>query len=125
MVVCLNENLKTFIKPHKRNYKFFYYFICASISGIIASVLTNPLDVIKTRLQTQGMIAGIQADIIFDEVVHVKYSSMTSTFRQIMKHEGVRALYRGTLPRAMQASMSSALSWVSYEVVKHYLLRKL
>lgn len=125
MVVNFNENLKTLIKPHKRNYKFFYYFICASISGVIASILTNPLDVIKTRLQTQNTVAGVEADIIFDDVVHAKYASIVSTYQQIKVKEGLGGFVKGTFPRAMQASMSSALSWVSYEIIKHYFLGKL
>lgn len=125
MVVCFNENLKAHIKPQKHKYKFFYYFLCASISGVIASILTNPFDVVKTRLQTQNTIAGMQADIIFEDVVHVKYTNVISTFEQIIKNEGIRGLVKGTFPRAMQASMSSALSWVSYEITKHYFLGKL
>jgi len=125
MVVCFNENLKAHIKPHKRKYKFFYYFLCASISGVIASILTNPLDVVKTRLQTQNTIARMRTDTIFNDVVQVKYKNVISTFKQIVNKEGARALVKGTLPRAIQASMSSALSWVSYEFAKHYFFSKL
>lgn len=52
-VVCVNENLKTYVKPWNKSNPHSWYFMCAAIAGGIAGVITNPLDVIKTRLQTQ------------------------------------------------------------------------
>lgn len=121
MIVCINENLKIWVKPQKRRFKFLYYFLCASVSGIVASVFTNPMDVIKTRLQTQNVAPGIQCE----NASQIKYRNFKSTALQIFKQEGLRGFVKGMLPRAMQASMSSALSWVSYEFVKHTLLNKI
>lgn len=55
VIVCVNENLKTIIKPWEKENPHPWYFLCAGVAGGIAGFMTNPLDVIKTRLQTQTL----------------------------------------------------------------------
>lgn len=77
------------------------------VAGGFAAVLTNPLDVITSRLMIQagGSAYG---------------GGMLAVARRTLA-EGPVALWRGTLPRAAQLAPMSALSFTVYEAVRRYL----
>ena len=54
VIVSANENLKVFAKPKESSSPFLYYFGCAFLAGMAAGIATNPMDVIKTRLNVQN-----------------------------------------------------------------------
>eukprot|EP00163_Fabomonas_tropica_P033570 TRINITY_DN8907_c0_g1_i2.p1 TRINITY_DN8907_c0_g1~~TRINITY_DN8907_c0_g1_i2.p1 ORF type:complete len:232 (-),score=37.38 TRINITY_DN8907_c0_g1_i2:107-802(-) len=74
-------------------------------AGAMAAAATNPLDVCKTRLQTQGVSGK-------------RYSGMMDALRTIQAEEGSRALLRGLRPRMLVHIPSAALCWTVYEVAK-------
>lgn len=47
-VVAVNENLKVFFKRFKEKLSLKDYFLCSFLSGAVASIVTSPLDNIKT-----------------------------------------------------------------------------
>lgn len=115
VLVAANESFKTHIQAEGRS-ALGWHFVTAGLSGILASAVTQPLDVIKTRLQTQEALLGNCTE------GHVKYRGLIPTATSIWKEEGSRSFFRGTLPRMAFAAPSAAMCWGTYEVIKHSLV---
>lgn len=117
LFVLLNENLKFLIGRAKKDslQQNTYNFVIAGISGGIAGFITNPLDVIKTKLQTQA------CHISQKESFRVVYPSVKKAFIDTFRRQGVRGMYSGALARAFLIAPSYALCWGTYETVKNIL----
>jgi solute carrier family 25 protein 39/40 len=87
---------------------FLHSFISGSISGSIAACVTNPFDVGKTRLQ------------ISNESGMVKEKNMVKFMVDIVRFDGVRALYVGLIPRLFKVAPSCAIMISSYELGKRF-----
>jgi len=62
--------------------------LMASISGCTAVTISNPMEVVKTRLQLQGELQR--------QGVYVKsYNGMLNGFYQILTNEGIRGIQKG------------------------------
>lgn len=80
------------------------HLAAGGVAGVTASALTNPLDVARTRLQTQGHAHA--------------YRGMVATVRRLWREEGPRCFARGIVPRMVFHSASAAVLWVTYEYLK-------
>lgn len=77
----------------------FETFVSGSLAGVVASVVTQPADVVKTRLQ------------LFPH----KYNSTGSAVFCILKTNGVFGFFKGLVPRAVRRTLMAAMSWTVYE----------
>lgn len=73
-------------------------------SKIIASTVTYPYQVIKSRIQ--------QREASFGEV---RYSGMLDCIVKTWRHEGLFGFLRGVVPNALKVAPSAALTFVVYE----------
>jgi len=121
ILVACNESLKLLLGLEAREGSgtdrrtIGLHFVSTGLSGMAAAVATQPLDVVKTRLQTQSLGGASASD---GEAVRVRYSGMLSTALTIYREEGPRGLFRGTVPRLAFAAPSAAMCWGTYEVTK-------
>lgn len=141
VLVASNESLKQHFrldsKHHRRDDPWAtlpWYFASAGISGAVASGATQPLDVIKTRLQTQDLLMTQPHETSASHLSRAgrspagmgnnsrpKYSGFFHAVATILREEGALALYRGLLPRMLHAVPAASMCWGTYETVKRFL----
>mmetsp|Transcript_53393 Transcript_53393/g.122169 ORF Transcript_53393/g.122169 Transcript_53393/m.122169 type:complete len:142 (+) Transcript_53393:106-531(+) len=98
------------------------YFLAAGFAGAVSSALTQPLDVVKTRLQTQDCACGVPlACEKTGTAPVVKYENISSSVRLILREEGAAGFMKGLLPRVVTVAPSAAVCWGTYETVKTFL----
>ena len=79
----------------------------AVCSSILSSLLTTPLDVVKTHIQTQVQIHGKK-----------KFHSILDCVRYIVRQHGSKGLWRGVGARVVWMSTGTGLTMVVYEELK-------
>lgn len=120
-MMCCNESLRRRLNP-TGEFSLATYLTAGAISGIVAGGVTTPLDVIKTRLQTQGLRhrTSTPTDSLGKSPKNftVKYEGFMNTVTAIAKKEGLAAFWRGAGLRMLMMGPSCALSWGAYETAK-------
>jgi len=93
------EHLKSLVSKDTKYYNpSATHFMCGFVAGILASLVTQPADVIKTNMQLDQCNKGL---------VH--------TVRTIYTLQGVGGFASGLAPRMMRRTMMAALAWTVYE----------
>ena len=92
---------------------------CAAASGALATTLTNPIVMVKTRLQLQGkdIIDAGKAVASSTTGGSRPYTGMLDAFSRIVREEGFFSLYRGLGPSLVLVSNGS-LQFMAYEELK-------
>ncbi|XP_026057683.1 mitochondrial glutamate carrier 1-like [Carassius auratus] len=97
---------------------FYVSFLSGCIAGSTAAVAVNPVDVIKTRLQS--LTRGSQEDT---------YSGVTDCIRKILRNEGPAAFLKGAYCRALVIAPLFGIAQVVYflgvgELILSYLPKR-
>jgi len=83
---------------------------------------TNPF---STKNSTTTIESGKEAHCHEQKPETIKYRSIHQTAKLIFNEHGFfKGFYRGLIPRILFNSPSCAISWCSYEVMKHILTQK-
>ncbi|XP_020497613.1 mitochondrial glutathione transporter SLC25A40 [Labrus bergylta] len=89
-------------------------FLSGALSGSIASIITLPFDVVKTRRQVE--LGELQAKNLSHEVS----SSTFSVMSRIVAQEGVGGLFAGFIPRLIKVAPACAIMISTYEFGKAF-----
>ena len=82
----------------------------AASAGIVTATATNPIWVIKTRLQLSESISTNSSNL-------AKMSASRHVIKDLAKNEGIRGLYKG-LSASYLGVAESTIQWILYEQLK-------
>jgi solute carrier family 25 uncoupling protein 8/9 len=82
-------------------------------SGAIASGIANPTDLVKVRMQTDGMVKDASG-----EIIPKRYKGVIDCFTSTVKQEGVIGLWKGVGPTVGRATALAAAELATYDEVK-------
>ena len=140
VMVAVNESARKVISPEGQ-ISATTSLLAGSIAGAVAAAFTTPLDVIKTRLQTQNLEpcpkvsprsssasveihrATSQSSLFGSTPQLGKNNGFFEVIRQVHREEGMRGFMRGMTPRMLLHAPAVAISWTAYETIKELLLR--
>jgi hypothetical protein len=92
------------------------------VSGSIASVITTPIDVIKTRVMLSASDnAGAESGIGGKQGEKGSRKGAWAVGKQIIRDEGVRGLFKGGMIRGVWTAVSLSLYLGLYEGGRFYL----
>ena len=81
---------------------------CGGAAGACAQTVTYPLDVLRRRLQTSGILG-------------YGYTGVSDAMMRMWREEGLASFYRGILPNYLKVVPAISVSFVVYEKVKSIL----
>lgn len=87
-------------------------FCCGLVSGLGASVVTQPADVVKTRVQLTAL-AGAGGGSLGNG----GSGSLGNAIGLIYQEGGSRAFFSGLAPRVLRRTFMAAMAWTVYERV--------
>jgi len=79
--------------------------VSGMISGMIATGITHPMEVIRTIIQV-------------DSSVQVKYDGIWTRLSRIWVNDGPKGLFKGLAPRLVKKPLANTLSFIMFEMIK-------
>jgi len=93
--------------------------VAGGLAGAVASAVANPTDLMKVRLQTDGMMKDAEGKLL-----PKRYTGMVDAFTSIIKEQGVLGLWTGVGPTMGRATALAAAELATYDEVKGLLKSK-
>ncbi|KAI7547446.1 hypothetical protein KC331_g5013 [Hortaea werneckii] len=108
---------KTIIRHNMKKYHYkneedalpgnFSLALMGGLSGAFGASMVYPLNLLRTRLQSQGTTSHPRT-----------YSGVFDVTRQTIKYEGVRGLFKGLTPNLLKVVPAVSITYVVYENTK-------
>lgn len=98
----LTTRTLTSVVPRCTEYRSITHFVCGCWAGCVATIISQPLDVLRTRLVAQG-----------EPKV---YPNMAFAVASMYKHEGIPCFWKGLAPTLMQVAPQTGLQFAFYSL---------
>ncbi|XP_072849523.1 putative mitochondrial transporter UCP3 [Pogona vitticeps] len=111
--IGLYDSVKAFYTPKgSENPGIFTRLLAGCTTGAMAVACAQPTDVVKVRFQAHITVLGGPK----------KYNGTVDAYRTIAREEGVRGLWKGTLPNITRNAIVNCGEMVTYDLIKETLL---
>jgi solute carrier family 25 oxoglutarate transporter 11 len=80
------------------------HFLASLVSGLLATAVSIPVDITKTRIQTMKTINGVP-----------EYSGVTDVLTKVIKTEGITALWKGFTPYFLRLGPHTVITFIVLE----------
>ncbi|KFK41256.1 hypothetical protein AALP_AA2G105900 [Arabis alpina] len=87
--------------------------VASSISKVIASVMTYPHEVVRSKLQDQGQVRNKEA----------QFSGVIDCTKKVFRKEGIPGFYRGCATNLLRTTPAAVITFTSYEMMHRFLLK--
>ncbi|XP_030269413.1 mitochondrial brown fat uncoupling protein 1 [Sparus aurata] len=111
--IGLYDNVKNFYTGGKDNPSVLIRILAGCTTGAMAVSFAQPTDVVKVRFQAQMNLDGVAR----------RYTGTMQAYRHIFQNEGMRGLWKGTLPNITRNALVNCTELVTYDLIKEAILR--
>jgi len=94
------------------------HLTAGTMAGVATSTATNPIWMVKTRLQLDRNIAEKSGGVTMRQ-----YKNSWDCIKQILRNEGIRGMYKG-MSASYLGVTESTLQWMLYERLKRSLAKR-
>jgi len=109
------ETLKTSLIRYYGRFDIPQEIMAGGVAGAVGGLASTPLDVIKTRIQTQSITCD------YGRASHcAQHKDGFTLCKVICREEGLRGFTRGASARVFYFMPSAAIVWTTYETLKRY-----
>ncbi|XP_022625802.1 mitochondrial uncoupling protein 2-like [Seriola dumerili] len=111
--IGLYDNVKNFYTGGKDNAGVLVRILAGCTTGAMAVSFAQPTDVVKVRFQAQMNLNGVAR----------RYNGTMQAYKHIFQNEGLRGLWKGTLPNITRNALVNCTELVTYDLIKEAILK--